>query len=51
MKKLIKLGKKLFPICRSLTGNGNLKTLKMTPKFGMFKAFYQKLQKKYYVLK
>ena len=29
MKKLVKLGKKLFPICRSLTGKGNLKTLKI----------------------
>ena len=29
MKDMIKLGKKLFPICRSLTGNGNLRTLKI----------------------
>ena len=27
MKRLIKFGKKLFPILRSLTGRGNLKTL------------------------
>ena len=30
--KLIKIGKKLFPINRSLTGRGNLKTLKMIKK-------------------
>ena len=29
MKNLIKIGKELFPICRSLTGSGNLKTLKI----------------------
>ena len=29
MRKLIKLGKKLFPINRSLTGKGSLKTLKI----------------------
>ena len=29
MKKYIKLGKKLFPINRSLTGKGTLKTLKI----------------------
>jgi aminopeptidase-like protein len=29
MKDMIKLGKKLFSVCRSLTGNGNLKTLKI----------------------
>jgi aminopeptidase-like protein len=28
MEKLIRLGKKLFPICRSITGNGTLETLK-----------------------
>ena len=30
--KLIKVGKKLFPINRSLTGEGNLKTLKIIKK-------------------
>ena len=29
MEDLIKLGKKLFPLNRSLTGNGNVKTLKL----------------------
>ena len=29
MKNLIKIGKELFPICRSLTGSGNVKTLKI----------------------
>jgi len=29
MKNLIKIGKELFPICRSLTGKGNIKTLKI----------------------
>jgi aminopeptidase-like protein len=29
---LIKVGKELFPICRSLTGSGNLKTLKILKK-------------------
>ena len=29
MRYLIKLGKKLFPICRSITGQGTLKTLKI----------------------
>ena len=28
MKNLINFGKKLFPICRSITGQGTLKTLK-----------------------
>lgn len=28
MQRLIRLGKKLFPICRSITGNGTLETLK-----------------------
>ena len=28
MKDLIKFGKKIFPICRSITGNGTLLTLK-----------------------
>ncbi len=28
MKNLIKFGKKIFPICRSITGNGTLTTLK-----------------------
>ncbi len=28
MKNLIQFGKKIFPICRSITGNGTLKTLK-----------------------
>ena len=27
MKYLIKFGKKLFPLCRSITGEGTLKTL------------------------
>ena len=28
MENLINFGKKLFPICRSITGKGTLKTLK-----------------------
>ena len=29
MQKYLNLGKKLFPICRSLTGKGTLKTLRI----------------------
>ena len=29
INNLIKIGKELFPICRSLTGRGNLKTLRI----------------------
>ncbi len=32
MKNFINLGKKLFPICRSLTGKGTLDTLKILRK-------------------
>ena len=32
MKNLIKLGKKLFPLNRSLTGSGNIKTLRLIKK-------------------
>ena len=32
MKNLIKFGKEIFPICRSITGNGTLNTLKKIKK-------------------
>ena len=32
MKKYIKLGHKLFPICRSITGNGLRQTLSINKK-------------------
>ena len=42
MKKLINLGKKLFPILRSLTGRGNLKTLRI------LKSFFPQLKIKFF---
>ena len=33
MRKIFNLGKKLFPICRSLTGNGVRKTLRLIKEF------------------
>ena len=42
MKKLIKIGKKVFPLNRSLTGKDNLKTLRI------FKTFYPKLKIKHF---
>ena len=32
MKKYINIGKKLFPICRSITGSGTYETLKIIKK-------------------
>ena len=33
MQKYLNLGKRLFPICRSITGNGVRKTLKILKEF------------------
>ena len=33
MRKIFNLGKKLFPICRSITGKGVRQTLKIIKKF------------------
>ena len=52
MRKIFNLGKKLFPICRSLTWNGVRKTLRFIKEFEpLFKIKSIKSCKKVYDLK
>ena len=37
IKKFYKIGKKLFPLCRSITGKDTLKTLKIIQRNSKFK--------------
>jgi aminopeptidase-like protein len=48
MKKYISIGKKLFPICRSITGKGTYETLKIIKKeISILKIKKKNLAQKY----